>query len=133
MQNLVLNFGHIPSEQSTAFLKEKFGENFLYVHQRLRIDFSAPMERQIVATVDAVERQLDGKALLERCAVYILTPGLTDPSILLVIELFGRTGAFPNLLLVRREDGDFTVYDVIDGEKFKLRARGRRKEVSTLV
>ena len=125
---LVINFGHMLGPRSLEFLQEKLGD-FDYVHHRLKIDFDLPLLDQIVKAVSAVEgracRPLESYGGGTR--IYVVPPGMTDPALLLQIEITGRTGAFPNLLLMRRDDGEFVVYDIADGEKVKLLARGRRK------
>src|SRR6266496_1498454 len=116
--SVVLNFGHILGERSIAFLQEKLGA-FDYVHQRLKIDFDRPISEQVVEAVNAAEAGCK-RGLLEAYGggteIYLVPPGLTDPTILLLIELFGRTGAFPNLLLMRRDSGEYVIYDIADGE-----------------
>ena len=101
------------------------------MHCRLKIDFDRPILEQVVRTIDQAESRCRFGTLEHYgggTQVYVVPPGLTDCALLLLIEIFGRTGAFPNLLLLRRDDGEFVVYDVVDGEKAKLQARGRRKE-----
>ena len=132
--NLVLNFGHPLGARSAKFLQERLRE-FAYVHHRLKIDFDKPLLPQVVKAVDAVEGSSFGRTSglgLEGSVIYLVSPGLTDPAVLLIVEIFGRTGFFPNLLLMRRDDRDYVIYDIIDGDKAKLQARGRRKKQTSL-
>jgi len=124
---LVINFGHALGRRSQAFLFDRLGD-FRLVHHRLQIDFDKPLLDQIVRAVDAVERECGSlESYGGGMGVYVVPIGMTDPALLLQIEIFGRTGAFPNLLLMRREDGEFAIYGILDGERVKLLARGRRK------
>jgi hypothetical protein len=124
---VVINFGHVLSDGSVKFLQEKIG-TFTFIHERLRIDFDLPLSAQIAKLIDRVETKLEWDGLmLENCIVYIVTPGLTDPSLVLLVDLFGRSGQLPKLLPMRKEHGVFVIYDIIDLERVKLMARGRRK------
>jgi len=128
MAKLVINFGHMLGDRSVRFLQEKLGA-FEYVHERLKIDFDKPLPDQVVKAVNAAESRCKGplESYGGGTGIYVVPPGLTDPALLLQIEIFGRTGAYPHMLLMRRDDGEFVVYDIADGEKAKLQARGRRK------
>jgi hypothetical protein len=130
---LVLNFGHILNTKSASFLRDNLGE-FVYLHRRLRVDFHQSIKEQITGLVDSVEEELITvhHASLEQSDVYVIMPGLTDPTALLLIELYGRTGTFPNILMMRREHHEFVVYDIVDSEKMKFQSRGKRKSQETL-
>ena len=124
---VVINFGHVLGDRSVRFLQEKIGK-FTFIHERLRIDFDLPLSSQIAKAVDRIEARLERDGLLlEDATVYIVTPGLTDPSLVLLVDLFGRSGQLPKLLPMKKEQGVFTIYDIIDLERVKLMARGRRK------
>ena len=87
-----------------------------------------PIPEQVVKAVNSIEAKAEAQgAFLEPSQIYVVPPGLTDPSLILMVELFGRTGWFPNLLLMKRVEGEYQIYDIADGEKIKLQARGRRK------
>ncbi len=119
--------------QSVAFLQEKL-ERFEYLHARLRGDFGKPLVQRVAGAVDSVERALEARGWppLERCELYVVMPSLDDPAVLMTVELFGRTGMFPHLLMLRREGGEHRVYEVVDCERVKLQARCKRKPQTTL-
>ena len=114
--------------RSVEFLQEKL-ERFEYLHARLRVDFGKPLVPQIAQAVDGVERELSHKGLpcLEQAELYVVMPSLDDPAVLLTVELFGRTGTFPRLLMLRREEGEHRIYSIVDCEKVKLAPRCKRK------
>lgn len=127
---LVLNFGHPLTKASMQTLQTAL-DSFAYVHQRLSVRFERPLQPQIVACVNAAEKQLMEKISLSLESVghiYMVCPGMSDPTALLVMEIIGRTGNFPGLVFQKRDlgTGQFEVYEVADGFAIKNAARGRR-------
>lgn len=54
-------------------------------------------------------------------------PGLTEGAALLLVELHGRLGYFPRVIQLRRSgNGTFRLYGLLDLERLRLEARGRR-------
>ncbi len=128
-----LNFGHMLGPGSTRFLQEKL-ETFEYLHHRLRIDFGKPLVPQVSGALDYVERELARRGLpcLEQSEIYAFMPPLDDPAVLLCVSLYGRTGEFPKLLMLRREQGIHVIYEIVDCERVRLSARSRRKTQTSL-
>ncbi len=116
------------SQRSVAFLQREL-ERFEYLHLRLRVDFQSDLVPQVSAAVDRVEAELEKRGLpcLEQAELYVVMPSLDDPAVLLAVELYGRTGAFPRLLMLRRDGGEHVIYSIVDCEKVRLAARSRRR------
>ena len=128
---LVLNFSHELHPDSVAYLKQELGE-YTYLHKLFRIDFKKDLEEQIVQCVEEVDQTLFetyGRTLTSLGMVYMVAPGLTDPAILLFLELLGRTGDPPSIVMLRRDynNGGFKVYKIVNGVFFRQAARGRRR------
>lgn len=129
----VVNFGHPLSERSNIRIQELLGVGgWSYVHSRLNVDFDKPLMPQIVAAVNKMEDLLLtvwGYRLEQAGRVCMVTPGLTDPAILLTLEIAGRTGEYPSLFFLKKDhsNGGYHVYDWIDGVKLRNDARGRRR------
>lgn len=136
MRVILINFHHplMGLSETLRMISDRHPPHeVVYVHQRLQIDFSRDLMSQVSSVIDRVEMQLRVKgfpdgALEMASAIYIICPGLSDPTALIVMELFGRTGFFPNITLMKRdhEHGSFRAYDCVVGEYVKLNARSKR-------
>lgn len=129
---VVINFGHPLSDLSHTRISEFLDTlGWIYIHRRLYVSFSNPLVPQIVNVVNEVEKILmeqHGMRLEQAGRVCMITPGLSDPAVLLAMELIGRTGEFPSMFFQKKDMkiGGYHVYDWSDGYKLKNDARGRR-------
>lgn len=97
------------------------------------VDLKGSISEQIKKKLDDVKTiPLDGTVPFA-----ITLPGLSETTAFFLAELHGRSGTFPKILQIRRDDlGTFELSKlefpdsidpgVIDLEKVRLRARGRR-------
>ncbi len=120
----VLNFGHPLHPGVVAALCPA-----TEVRVPLSLVLDADVPGQIARAVDtmAAEAAKKGGKVDGTSPVLVALPGLTEGAAALLAELHGRLGTFPRVLqLRRREDGTFGLAAVLDLEKLRLAARGRR-------
>jgi hypothetical protein len=120
----ILNFGHPLHPSVVAELSPA---------TEVRVKFSLNLDGDVVAQVsDAVD---DAAALMAAkggdldgtCPVVAVLPGITEGAALVLAELHGRLGDFPRVLQLRRRgNGTFGMVGVLDLQKVRLAARGRR-------
>lgn len=116
----IVNFSHPLSEVAIEQLGNPIIENV-----KVQLDLDAQMDTQISAIIDEIETPLDGSV----AGLAFVLPGMTYATVLLLAEIHGRTGAFPNVVPLRRDDhlGVFVVADEGVQSLEKVRQDARRK------
>lgn len=136
----ILNFGHPLSPEAQALLKKVIRDSgdsneLVLVQYPTHVDFSHPVAPQVSEMVTQAGKQLEkisgGSSLEETSRIYFITPGLSDVAVMQVVELFGRTGGLPSLILARRDrlKGGFIPYAVIHLEDVRAKSRGYRSAI----
>lgn len=116
----VINLGHPLSEVAI----EQIG-NPIIETAKVQIDLDAPIATQISAIIDGIETPLDGSV----AGLAFVLPGMSEATAYLLAEIHGRTGTFPNVVPLRRDDhlGVFVVADEGVQSLEKVRQDARRK------
>jgi len=120
----IVNFGHPFSEEALSQLR-KLGKEELKIQSiKVSIELHQDLEAQVSKLVDQISFPLDGTEPLT-----LVPPGLSVISAMLMAEIHGRTGVFPRVIhLVRdNERGVFVISQIVDLEWMRQKSRGKRK------
>lgn len=121
----IVNFGH-PLRASVVASLAPAAE--------VRVPFNLEMDDcdtspQVAGIVDEAARRVaeKGGRLDGTVPVVVGLPGVTEGAALVLTELHGRLGYFPRVLQLRKGgNGTFRLRGLLDLERLRLEARGRR-------
>lgn len=125
-RTVLLNFGHPLHASVVASLSPA---------TEVRVPFNLEMDGvlgtgdQVVEIVNEAARRVaeKGGRLDGTVPVVVGLPGVTEGAALVLTELHGRLGYFPRVLQLRKVDnGTFRLRGLLDLERLRLEARGRR-------
>ncbi len=123
-KTIILNFSH---KLTDAQLKQIDDLYFSKVERALDIPFQIDLTAPIAEQVREI---LDGIPLIpekwENSLFLVNLPGLAVGACVLLAELHGRIGRFPDIIVIRPENGHFVVAEIVNLLQVRNDARARR-------
>ncbi len=126
---LILNFTHPLTQQQQEQIEQITGIRVEEIRTiPVQIEQSEPLGPQVVAIVDAVGLTQEE---WQTRTVLINPPGYAPAAFVLLAEVHGRSGHFPNLVRVRPKQGPIVTYEVAEILNLQqLRDEARRRRFS---
>lgn len=126
MELMILNFGHSLSEKCKDQIQEKYSDtSVIEVPLSASFDVKKCLYPQVVSFLNTLNIPLDGSM------PYIVNvPNLPIVSSYVLVELAARSGSFPKILELIREEslGIFILKRIVDLEYERRMTRNRRRK-----
>lgn len=122
---ILLNFAH-PLHPSVV--QALGGTGITVVTCPVNLDMSQDFVPQIKAIISDMSKKLKIEHSLEADRVLVNLPGLATAAALILAELHGRIGHFPEIIRLKQNEGIFVLAETVDLQTVRNQARTTRFE-----
>jgi hypothetical protein len=116
----VLNFSHPITEKQELAIAQEVRDTVDIIDVKVQIDFNRSLQEQAYEILEPFVYTLVNERFIVR------PPAFDAASLSIMAVIHGVSGHFPRIVTMKRENGEFGVWDIVDLQTLREEARTAR-------